>query len=115
MPLSHIGINEIVNNISKDVRLIYLSTTVGKGEEQTENVTPHKRMPDKYFSKYINGKIEGDSIVKKHLNYVIVRLGSIYGYDYDRKMDSRMKGLLEISKTGENIQEQQICMPVLLM
>lgn len=99
--LSQIGINEIVNNISEDVRLIYVSTTIGRGKEQTENVTPHKRMPDEYFSKYINGKIEGESIVRKHPNYVIVRPGSIYGYDYDGKMDSRMKGLLEISKTGE--------------
>lgn len=29
MLLSQIGVNEIVNNISKDVRLIYVSTTVG--------------------------------------------------------------------------------------
>ena len=99
--LSQIGINEIVNGISKEVRLIYVSTTVGKGKNQDENVTPHKRKPDEYLSKYINGKIEGESIVRKHPNHVIVRPGSIYGYDIDGKMDSRMKGLLEISKTGE--------------
>lgn len=101
MSLSKIGINEIVNGISENVRLIYVSTTVGKGKEQTEKVIPNKRMPDEYLSKYINGKIEGESIVRKHLNHVIVRPGSIYGYDYDGKMDSRMKGLLDISKTGK--------------
>ncbi|MGH4123893.1 MAG: NAD-dependent epimerase/dehydratase family protein [Clostridium sp.] len=101
MALSQIGINEIVNGISEDVRLIYVSTTVGKGKQQAENIIPHKRMPDEYFSKYINGKIAGESIVKKHSNHVILRPGSIYGYDHDGKMDSRMKGLLEISKTGK--------------
>ncbi|MFL0248038.1 NAD-dependent epimerase/dehydratase family protein [Candidatus Clostridium stratigraminis] len=101
MLLSQIGMNEIVNNISKDVRLIYVSTTVGKGKDQNESVIPHRRRPDEYLSKYINGKIEGEIIAQKHDNYVIVRPGSIYGYDYDGKMDSRMKGLLEISKTGK--------------
>lgn len=100
MLLSQIGLNEIVNNISKDVRLIYVSTTVGKGKDQTESVIPHRRMPDEYLSQYVNGKIEGEIIVQKHPNYVIVRPGSIYGYDYDGKMDSRMKELLEISKAA---------------
>jgi len=101
MSLSQICINEIVTSISKDVRLIYVSTTIGKGKNQTENVTPHKRMLDEYLSKYINGKIEGEEIVKKHSNYAIVRPGSIYGYDYDGKMDYRMKGLFEIYQRGE--------------
>lgn len=99
--LSEIGLNAIVDNIAKDVRLIYVSTTVGKGKDQTEDVIPHKRKPDEYLSKYINGKIEGENIVRKHPNHVIVRPGNIYGYDYDGKMDCRMKELLEISKTGE--------------
>lgn len=102
MLLSQIGLNEIVNNISKEVRLIYVSTTVGQGKDQTENVIPHKRMPSEYLSDYINGKIEGEGIVRNHLNHVIVRPGSIYGYDCDGKMDSRMKRLVEISETSKN-------------
>ncbi|KOR26026.1 sugar nucleotide-binding protein [Clostridium sp. L74] len=101
MLLSQIGLNEIVNNISKDIRLIYISTTVGNGKDQNESVIPHRRMRGEYLSKYVNGKIEGEILVKKHSNYVIVRPGSIYGYDYDAKMDCRMKGLFEISKTGK--------------
>lgn len=97
--LSQIGLNEIVNDLSYHVRLIYVSTTVGQGKDQCENVLPHKRMAGEYFYKYINGKIEGENIVKKHNNHLIVRPGSIYGYDYDGKMDSRMKVLLEFSKT----------------
>lgn len=101
MLLSEIGLNSIVDNISKDVRLIYISTTVGEGKDQNEDVIPHKRKPDEYLPEYINGKIEGENIVRKHLNHVIVRPGSIYGYDYDGKTDYRMKELLEISKTGK--------------
>ena len=102
MLLSQIGMNEIVNNISKDVRLIYVSTTVGEGKDQTESVVPHRRMSDEYLYKYVNGKIEGEIIAQKHSNFVIVRPGSIYGYDYDGRMDSRMLALLETSKTGKD-------------
>lgn len=101
MSLSQISLNEIINSITDDIRLIYVSTTVGEGREQLENGIPHKRMPDEYLSKYVNGKIEGESILKKHTNHVIVRPGSIYGYDCDGKMDLRMKKLLQISNAGE--------------
>jgi dTDP-4-dehydrorhamnose reductase len=101
MLLSEVGLKAIVDNISKDVKLIYVSTTVGKGKDQIEDTVPYKRKPDEYLHKYINGKIQGEKIVRNHRNHAIVRPGSIYGYDYDGKMDLRMKGLLEISKTGE--------------
>ena len=83
MSLSQIGVNEIVNNISEDVRLIYVSTTIGQGKDQTEEVVPHKREDGEYYCNYINGKIEGENIVKKHGNHLIVRPGTIYGYDCD--------------------------------
>ena len=101
MDFSLIGLTDIINFISNDVRLIYVSTTVGKGKDQTENVIPHKRTPDEYLTKYVNGKIEGESIVRNHPNHVILRTGSIYGYDYDGKIDLRMRELLEVSKTDE--------------
>ncbi|WP_156939859.1 hypothetical protein [Clostridium lundense] len=46
MRLLIIGVSEIVNNISKDAHLIYVSTTVGQGKDQAESVIPHKRLPD---------------------------------------------------------------------
>ncbi|MCB2290904.1 hypothetical protein LGK97_14245 [Clostridium sp. CS001] len=101
MDLSLIGLNDIVNSISEDVRLIYVSTTVGQGRDQLESIIPHKRTPDEHLPKYINGKIKGEEIVRKHANHVIVRPGSIYGYDYDVKMDLRMRALLKMSKSGE--------------
>ena len=45
MSLSLIGINEIVNCISQNTRLIYVSTTVGKGKQQVEQVS---RKPNGY-------------------------------------------------------------------
>lgn len=101
MLLSQTGLREIVNNILEDVRLIYVSTTIGKGKNQYENIIPYMRTLDEYLSTYVNGKIAGESIVKEHSNHAIIRPGSIYGYDYDGKMDSRMKGLFEISRTGK--------------
>lgn len=101
MLLSQKGLNELVRSITKDVRLIYVSTTVGKGKDQAENIIPDRRMPDEYLSQYVNGKIEGESIIQRHSNHVIVRPGSIYGFDCDGNMDSRMKVLYEISKIGK--------------
>lgn len=101
MSLSLIGINQIVKSISQDTRLIYVSTTVGKGKQQVEEVITHLRMPNEHLSKYINGKIKGESIVGIHSNHVIVRPGNIYGYDYDGQMDLRMEKLLQILKTCE--------------
>lgn len=99
--LSEIGVREIVENISNDVRFIYVSTTVGKGKNQTESIIPVRRAPNEYLFQYINGKIQGESIVTKHLNHVIIRPGSIYGYDYDGKMDCRMKELKELSNKSK--------------
>lgn len=99
--LTRIGLTEIINNITKETRFIYISTTVGQGREQTEDVKPCYRKSDEYLSSYVNGKIEGEKIVNSHSNHVIVRPGSIYGYDYDGKMDARMATLLEISKSSK--------------
>lgn len=101
LSFSKISLPEIMKNISRYTRLIYISTTIGKGLNQTENVIPHYRTSDEYLSNYINGKIEGESIVRKHMNHVVVRPGSIYGYDFCGKMDKRMDNLLQISKKKE--------------
>lgn len=101
MELSQIGLSEILSSIQSNVRFIYVSTTIGEGKEQTEEVIPRNRMVNEYLFNYINGKIEGEKIVRSHDNHVIVRPGSIYGYDFDGKMDGRMASLLKISKTCE--------------
>ena len=100
MILSQVGLNAIIENLNANVRFIYVSTTIGKGRDQAEDTKPHYRLPDEYLSKYINGKIEGEKIVRRHINHVIVRPGSIYGYAHNGKMDLRMERLLEIYKNG---------------
>lgn len=100
--LSQIGINRMVSNISKDVRFIYVSTTIGKGKNQSEDIAPNLRTSDEYLHTYVNGKIEGEQLVSLHPNYVVVRPGSIYGFGYNGNVDLRMKVLLEKSATGEN-------------
>lgn len=99
--ITETGVKYIIDNASKDVRFIYVSTTVGQGKDQTEEVIPHKRHSEEYLSEYVNGKIKGESIVSRHDNHVIVRPGNIYGYDYDGNMDNRMKQLMEVWKSGK--------------
>lgn len=99
--LTRIGLNEIVSNASNDLRLIYVSTTIGRGKDQDEEVIPCFRSQDDHIPNYINGKIEGERIVKKHFNHVIVRPGSIYGIGRLGELDARMEKLLQVSKTGE--------------
>lgn len=104
MSLSQIGLRKIIEGISEKVRVIYVSTTIGKGKDQGEDTTPCKRNQDEYLANYINGKIEGESVVRSHRDHVVVRPGSIYGYGFDGEMDDRMKNLLEISGTNEKYQ-----------
>lgn len=99
--LSQIGLKEIMSNISPCIRFIYVSTTVGKGKDQTEDIVPSVRTDDEYLASYINGKIEGETIVRKHSNHVIVRPGSIYGYDIYGKEDRRMINLRKKLECGE--------------
>ena len=98
---SEVSLKYIMNYIPGCTRFVYVSTTVGMGKNQTEDVVPYKRNINEYLYKYINGKIDGESIINKHRNHVIIRPGSIYGYDYDCKMDCRMKELLTIAKRGQ--------------
>ncbi len=93
MELTEIGLQSIVKGLSPHVRFIYLSTTVGVGKQQTEEISIQYREKEAYLSQYVNGKILGESYVKSHSNHLIVRPGSIYGYCWNRQRDSRMDNL----------------------
>lgn len=84
-----------------DTRFIYLSTTIGVGKCQGEDVEPKRRRLDEYLCHYVNGKIDGELIVEGHHNHVIIRPGSIYGFDRHGSYDKRMEVLLNKSETGE--------------
>lgn len=99
MNLAYTGLQELIKDIPDHIRFIYISTMVGIGKNQRENVIPRKRSEGEYLNNYINGKIEGEHIVRRHKNHVIIRPGSIYGYDFDGNIDRRMKRLLEYLHT----------------
>lgn len=94
------GLKKLIELIPSDVRFIYLSTTVGIGRDQTEKTIPKVRDHQEYLYEYINGKIEGERLVKTLKNHVIVRPGSIYGYGYQKQLDSRMRILMEKYNKG---------------
>jgi len=91
----------LISIIDDDTRFIYLSTTVGVGKCQGEDVEPKRRMPDEYLCTYVNGKIDGESIVEDHHNHVIIRPGSIYGFDRKGGYDVRMKVLWDKCETRQ--------------
>ncbi len=99
MTLSTVGLKGLIDNIPKHVRLIYVSTMLGKGMNQTEETTPCLRTLNEHLHHYVNGKIKGEQIVSSHLNHVIVRPGSIYGFGHKNNPDSRMQGLVLKSKS----------------
>jgi dTDP-4-dehydrorhamnose reductase len=99
--LTQTGLQECINNLPNDVRFLYVSTMVGIGKNQSESTIPHIRADGEYLKNYINGKIEGEQTVSRHENHVIIRPGSIYGYDYDGNMDMRMKRLFDIYSSGQ--------------
>lgn len=92
--IANTGLQECIKNLSDNMRFIYVSTMIGTGANQKENTIPKKRSEVEYLYNYVNGKIEGESIVRTHRNHVIVRPGSIYGFDCDGNVDVRMKRLL---------------------
>jgi dTDP-4-dehydrorhamnose reductase len=101
--LSQTGLRAVIRDIRENVRFIYVSTMIGEGANQTEDIIPHVKAEGEYLEKYINGKITGEQIVRRHSNHVIVRPGSIYGYDCDDKMDKRMRSVLNAAVNGETL------------
>lgn len=99
--ISQVGLQKIIELLPNDVRFIYLSTTVGKGKDQTELTKTKFRNENEYLHNYINGKIQGERYVMNLLNFVIVRPGSIYGYGYQNQKDDRMIFLQNMYKKNE--------------
>jgi dTDP-4-dehydrorhamnose reductase len=97
---THAGLAECIDTLPDTTRLLYCSTMIGKGKNQSETISPSVRLDGDYLKEYFNGKIEGERIVQKHANHVIIRPGSIYGYDCDGNLDKRMKKLLEQASNG---------------
>ncbi|MBN2879191.1 MAG: sugar nucleotide-binding protein [Clostridia bacterium] len=93
--LTDIGIKYILNCINNSIKFVYISTTISEGPLQRETVNPVYRTEDMYLYKYVNGKIDGEKLVKAHKNHIIVRPGSIYGVDGYNRLDTRTATIKE--------------------
>lgn len=93
--ISAFGLDYILKTMSPNTRFIYMSTMLGVGKNQKEDTIIIKRKRNEYLSPYFNGKIEGEKLVSKLKNYVIVRTGSIYGYDIKNQPDYRAKEIVK--------------------
>lgn len=103
--LIHMGLNNILKYIQPQQKLIFISTNAvfrgncGKGN-YSENEEPKYINSGESLDLYANAKIDGEKIVKKHNNSIIIRPGAIYGQDINGKWDKRISELI-------NRQEQQ--------
>ncbi len=101
--ISKNGLIQILNKIDSKTRFIYISTTVGKGENQNEETEPLIRKETEYLFNYVNGKILGEREVKSKINnHLIIRPGSIFGFGVNGEEDSRMKILQKKRSKNEN-------------
>ncbi|MCK8058224.1 MULTISPECIES: NAD(P)-dependent oxidoreductase [unclassified Fusibacter] len=99
--ISDNGLRRLIELLLPETRLVYISTTLSSGKDQTEEDKPIVRKKDEYLADYVNGKILGEAIVKGHHNHIIIRPGSIYGFDYFGKKDVRMELLNEQALSGQ--------------
>lgn len=75
----------------EECRFIFLSTSIACEKNMSEEVKPLIRTSDMYNYHYFNGKIKAENYIKRSINYVIVRPGSIYGIDSYGNYDMRSR------------------------
>ncbi|MCK5129690.1 MAG: NAD-dependent epimerase/dehydratase family protein, partial [Clostridiales bacterium] len=93
--LTNEGLKNMLSNIDESTKFVYISTTISTGSNQTENVVSQYRTNEMYLHKYINAKIDGEKLVRKHNNHIIVRPGSIYGTDGFGRVDGRTQTIID--------------------
>jgi len=100
------GLPNILNNIDKACKFIFMSTnsvfSEGKGEFVEEDIPSYKNS-DSDLALYSNAKIDGEKAVKVHENYIIIRSGPIYGQDINGKWDKRVAQLIEELSAGKTV------------
>lgn len=99
------GLNNLLNNMSKYQKLIFISSNAvfnGTGEFKEED-EPQYRNSNDNIALYANAKIDGENIVKRHKNYIIVRPGAIYGKNVKGIWDKRICQLVEKLQDGEEV------------
>ena len=102
MEIENKGLRSILSYIKPSVRLIYISTALSQRESQDEETPPEQRSKSMYLADYVNGKILGEELARKHINHVVIRPGQIFGFGANGEADIRMRRLKnEVEKSGE--------------
>ncbi len=94
----------IVNAAPKDARIIFASSISVYGKEMKE-IPANENTPLDPDTPYAKSKSFAEDFVKKHPNYVILRLGTIYGPEFeDYSLILRMikEGKMQILGEGRN-------------
>lgn len=106
--LIHMGLNNILKYIQPQQKLIFISTNAvfrgncGMGN-YNENEEPKYINSDESLDLYANAKIDGEKIVKKHNNSIIIRPGAIYGQDINGKWDKRISELISRQEQQQEV------------
>lgn len=78
------GTRNIINNIKKDCKFIFPSTHVVYEGLESTMFDIEESYPVRPVLTYSNGKVQSELDIKDKLdNYIILRLGSVYGYSTD--------------------------------
>ncbi|WP_400248036.1 sugar nucleotide-binding protein [Niallia sp. JL1B1071] len=103
--LIEVGLNHLLSAISKETKLIYLSTDAifvdGKGN-YAETDQPGFLPSEAPLSTYVNAKHFGeDLILANHANHVLIRTGPLYGEDANHMIETRTQRIIhEINTNG---------------
>lgn len=104
--LIEIGLNNVLKNLSSEQKLIFISTNAifrGGNGYYKETDMPKYRNSNKSLAEYVNAKIDGEKLVKRHSNHIIVRPGAIYGKYTEGRWDKRISSLIEQLENGKEI------------
>ncbi|MBU5225068.1 NAD-dependent epimerase/dehydratase family protein [Clostridium senegalense] len=104
--LIEIGLNNVLKNLSPEQKLIFISTNAifrGGNGYYKETDMPKYRNSNKSLAEYVNAKIDGEKLVKRHSNHIIVRPGAIYGKYTEGRWDKRISLLIEQLESGKEI------------
>lgn len=103
--LSQYGLNNIINCMPKQCKLIYISTNVfndGIGSKREED-EPNYTSKGHYADEYILAKIVAENKLKAIKNHIIIRPGVIYGKDINGKWDSRINNMINHLRNNQQI------------
>ena len=98
------GTQNILDSMNKDAKIIFPSShVVFEGVKKIKNIK--EDYPTNTFLAYSSGKVENENQIKKSgKKYVILRLGSVYGYSSDTMRINIMPNLFsKISSQDGNI------------